>query len=1051
MKRKPAVIPSDEAIGQTLGRYRLLEKIGEGGCGVVYLAEQTEPVRRRVALKVIKLGMDTREVIARFETERQALAVMDHPNIARVLDAGATDTGRPFFVMELASGRRITDYCARHQLSIRQRLELFISVCHAVQHAHQKGIVHRDLKPSNILVVEHEGGAVAKVIDFGIAIATGQGFEANSGLTSINQFMGTPAYISPEQVEFGARDVDTRTDIYSLGVILYELLASQPPFDPKVLADAGLDEMRRIIREVNPPRPSARLASNLNPGRLPSPLGPSRERVAAVRGDLDWIVMKCLEKDRARRYETANALAFELRRHLNHEPVLARPPTTWYRAQTLIRRHRIVFSAGVAVAAALLAGTSTSFWLASRAKASELFARRIAYSSDLNLAQQALAMNNLGRAQSLLDRQRPQPGQPDLRDWEWRYLWSQTRPDAHQVFGKSTNWLGAISLDAEGRWLAQEVDNQVLVRDLAFRNTIFSQPGGRLPTFARRSPRLAFIQNESRTNDALVLRDMTNHREQARLSLTGRALVIAFTPDDQRLLVISEQPTTQAIYSPTYNARRLVAMWDCGTGKLLWQQPARPMDEAATESLAVSPDGSRFAVSLANGRFRICATTDGREMLTVKATPEYVTALAFAPDGNTIVSGAGYTDATIQLWDVRTGAHRGTLEGHRSWVTSLAFSRDGRELFSASADQTIRRWDWNKRAAVGVLRGHLFTVNQVLAAPDGRTLASNTQQGEVFLWPLEEPARHPTVRRLAATLESAVFTADGQAILVAEHGGGLALRDLRTFAESKRWRASTPGNSNFVRLSPAADHAALFEPDGQVNLWNLRADSHTAIPTARGEHVVDCLFTRNASYLVTFIQMPTNLVARIWDVRQARPAGSFSIAQASVFVAPAIPNTLLVAGGGGLRLWRLDRPEEPPRLILEDGDLAGFAAAPERRLGAGAFTEGSVRLWDLDSLRLVDTLHGLLLGAHSVAFSNDGRRLAAGSNGQEAVKVWDIETRQEVLTLAGEGSLFEQVAFSPDGRHLLGINAAGSLHLWSAPSWEEIAAAEARANEPNQP
>src|SRR5436309_4963899 len=245
-----------EKIGERIGRYRLIERIGRGGGGAVYLAEQEEPVRRRVALKVIKLGMDTQSVVARFEAERQALAMMEHPNIARVLDAGATETGRPFFVMELVSGLKITEYCERHQLSIRQRLQLFIPVCHAVQHAHQKGIIHRDLKPSNILVAEHEGAAVPKVIDFGIAKATEQSLDDRAGLTSVNQFLGTPAYMSPEQVEFGGRDIDTRSDIYSLGVILYELLAGQPPFDPKELARAGLEEMRRIIREVEPPRPS---------------------------------------------------------------------------------------------------------------------------------------------------------------------------------------------------------------------------------------------------------------------------------------------------------------------------------------------------------------------------------------------------------------------------------------------------------------------------------------------------------------------------------------------------------------------------------------------------------------------------------------------------------------------------------------------------------------------------------------------------------------------------------------------------------------------------
>src|ERR1044071_3025825 len=319
----------DEAVGQTLGRYKLLERVGEGGCGVVYVAEQTEPVRRRVALKVIKLGMDTKQVVARFEAERQALAMMDHPNIAKVLDAGTTDVGRPFFVMELVRGIKITDYCDQANLTTKERLDLFIKVCQAIQHAHQKGIIHRDIKPSNILVTLHDGVPVPKVIDFGIAKATEGRLTDNTVYTQLHQFIGTPAYMSPEQAEMSGLDIDTRSDIYSLGVLLYELLAGSTPFDPKELMASGLDVMRRTIREQEPMRPSTRLAT-LQGDQLTTA---ARRRstdapklLHMLQGDLDWIVMKCLEKDRTRRYDTANGLAMDVQRHLSHEPVVARPP-----------------------------------------------------------------------------------------------------------------------------------------------------------------------------------------------------------------------------------------------------------------------------------------------------------------------------------------------------------------------------------------------------------------------------------------------------------------------------------------------------------------------------------------------------------------------------------------------------------------------------------------------------------------------------------------------------------------------------------------------------
>lgn len=371
-----------EKVGDRIGHYKLLQEIGEGGCGVVYMAEQQHPVRRRVALKVIKAGMDTRQVLARFEAERQALALMDHPNIAKVLDAGATETGRPFFVMDLVKGIPITRYCDENRLDTQNRLSLFIQICRAIQHAHQKGIIHRDIKPSNILVADHDGVAVPKVIDFGLAKATNdQQLTDKTLFTAFEQFIGTPAYVSPEQARLSGLDIDTRTDIYSLGVLLYELLTGRTPFENQRLVEAGLDEIRRIIREDEPPRPSTRLstldaAARTEVARCRQSEPPGL--IHMVRGDLDWIVMKCLEKDRNRRYETTSGLVVDIQHHLNNEPVTARPPSQAYRFQKLVRRNKGVFAAGAIAVLALITGTAVSTWQALRATQAEQRAKTAA-------------------------------------------------------------------------------------------------------------------------------------------------------------------------------------------------------------------------------------------------------------------------------------------------------------------------------------------------------------------------------------------------------------------------------------------------------------------------------------------------------------------------------------------------------------------------------------------------------------------------------------------------------------------------------------------------
>jgi serine/threonine protein kinase/outer membrane protein assembly factor BamB len=641
--------------GTMIGPYKLIEQIGEGGMGTVWMAQQSEPVKRLVAVKLIKAGMDSKQVIARFEAERQALALMDHQNIARVLDAGTTSASRPYFVMDLVRGAPITRYCDEHPLTPRQRLELFIPVCQAVQHAHQKGIIHRDLKPSNVLVALYDGKPVPKVIDFGVAKAAGQSLTDKTLVTGFGAIVGTLEYMSPEQAEINQLDIDTRSDIYSLGVLLYELLTGSPPFSRKELEKAGMLEMLRVIREDEPSKPSMKLSTAeglaalaVNRGMEPAKL------TRLVRGDLDWIVMKALEKDRNRRYETANGFAADVQRYLNDEPVQAYPPSAAYRLRKFVRRHQGPVVAAALVALALVVGIVgmtlglVEAWrqqgLTEQARQDEAEQRQETkrllwesewslYSSRIDLAQQAWDSNNILLAFHYLESCRP-----DFRGWEHDYLftlfYSNQRTYGNQrTVGERLAPIRSVAVSPDGKRIVNgENDGKVNVWDV--------DTGQR----------------------ALILRGHTN-------VVTS----VAVSPDGKRIVSGSADQT--------------VKVWDAETGQET--RTFRGHTNVVT-SVALSPDGKRIVSGSLDGTVIVWDAATGAEALTLDGHPS-AKSLAWSPDSKRIVS--GLSDGSINVWDADTGKRVRRLQAHISSVTSVALSPDGKRIVSASDDRTIKVWD----------------------------------------------------------------------------------------------------------------------------------------------------------------------------------------------------------------------------------------------------------------------------------------------------------------------------------------------------------------------
>jgi WD40 repeat protein/serine/threonine protein kinase len=1004
-----------ERTGTMIGRYKLLEKIGEGGFGVVYMAEQVEPVQRKVAIKIIKAGRDTREVVARFEAERQALALMDHPNIARVLDAGATEAGRPYFVMELVRGIAITEYCDQKNLSTAERLQLFMKVCHAVQHAHQKGIIHRDLKPNNVLVTLHDGEPVPKVIDFGVAKALGQKLTEKTLFTGFAQMIGTPAYMSPEQAELSGLDIDTRSDIYSLGVLLYELLTGVTTFDTETMRKAALDEIRRMIRETEPLKPSTRLRtlgdklSEVAKWRNTEPASLSR----LVRGDLDWIVMKCLEKDRKRRYETPDALAQDIARHLNNDPVLASPPSVGYLLVKFVRRHRVGVSLGAALAVTVLISAGVSIWQAVRASRQAELAetrRREADSSrQESVEARSLAERSAKAVSHQLARQYVDKGVQRLDDGDY--------------FGSLVWFTEALQLDEgdpESEALQRLRIGAVLKQSPTVLELFRHKDGVVSVEFSADGRRLVTASGDktARVWDVSTGAPLSPPMEH------GDAVISAsFSPDGLRVVTASFDHTAR--------------IWDASTGAPL----TPPMQHASNVwSAAFSPDGRRVVTASEDGTARIWDAATGQPVALPLRHEAAVWLTAFSPDGHFVVTAS--QDKTARIWDAETGRPVTPALQHTGKVWWATFSPNGRLVATASEDHTARIWDAHTGAPVTPPLQHSEEVIYVAFSPDSQRLVTATGEfidlfpfdfkdrpGEAQVWDVATGKPVTPAMQHKLSVFHATFSPDGRYVATASRDKTACVWDAKTGApvtqplqhQEDVFRAA---------FSPDGRRLATASFDKAARIWDISNDEQTAT------ELKDSWLAGRFSFSSDGQLIAGNYIgncARVWNALTGSALTS-RLHDTNLYHAALSSDGRLLATAGAdntARIWDAHGGAAFAPPIMHEGKVFWVEFSPDGRQVVTASEDKTARIWDA---RTGAALTPPLRHASNVlcaAFSPDGRRVVTASE-DETARVWDASTGAAMTPPMPHSDGVKLAVFSPDGGRVLTATWDGRTRVWDA-------------------
>jgi WD40 repeat protein/serine/threonine protein kinase len=1026
-----------EGPGTRIGRYELLELIGEGGMGMVYLAEQQEPVKRRVALKIIKPGMDSKEVIARFEAERQTLAVLDHPNIAHVFDAGMTATGRPYFVMEHVRGLSITEYSDERKLSVEERLKLFKEVCEGVHHAHQKGIIHRDIKPSNILVSVHGDRAVPKIIDFGIAKAITQPLTDTTVFTYRGQLLGTPEYMSPEQVDLASQDIDIRSDIYSLGVLLYELLAGVLPFDRDCFKRLGLAEIQRTIREEEPATPSTRLTRL---GEKAKAIAERRQTqlltlARRLHRELEWIPMKAMRKDRTRRYRSASELADDIQNYLTGAPLTAGPESSVYRARKFVRKHAGSVTGAALITLAIILGLGTSTTMYARAEGArqeEVVARESAEQARLRAEQAEKVAKE--KAEELrqtlyvfgiqLADAKQQQGDTkavrtllescpnDLRGWEWNHL-DYIADQATMVLGGASVIVVHPVFSPDGKLIASGGWGKgVKIWDAKSGSGLMDLTGHEDDVWC-----VAFSPNGQRLASAsadktVKVWDVQSGQELRTLHGHDNGVsYVTFSPDGKRIASGERGP--------------IVKIWDAETGAEVTNIQCR---SAWAHRLAFSPDGRHIALCNKTA-ISVYDTTSGAEIITIPSAHKlWATCVDYSPDGKSIVS-CGW-DSSIKVWDASTGKQTMTLRSRGQRLNYVSYDHSGNFIVAPDQGNTISVWDVVTGEVVMTLAGHEASIRSASFSPNGTKIISDSEDRTIRVWDTSWSKERMLIHTDSFTLGLA-YSPDGNRLATGGLKGGVTIWDIAAGAEL----ATLPAGGSWIwalAFSPDGRRIATGSRDGTGTIWDATTGAELVNLTDRpGQSINVMAFSPDGNHIVVGT---ANGAIRVYDATTGKEIMTLpGLKDAPGRLAYYADGGRILsgsAGGDGMaKVWDAATGTEVLTLRAEqDTPCYGTAISHDGRLIATGTYQGNIILWDAETGKKVTTWSAHTGMAQQVCFSPDDRRLASVSRPDSTVKVWDTSTGAELLTLVPQQDVWE-TAFSPDGRTLAVLSVEGII-LW---------------------